>query len=135
MIDFPAATLFGWAKFWNTVKTHSRPLIEALEARREEVGEAFRITEAFFADWEKFDLVIDVEITSDTGDEPVTFSLVLNDYDAPDRANRFGFSLPLETLEDVATGRREATEVARELKISGDYKAAATFGGMIMTHR
>lgn len=134
MIDFPFVTVLGWAKFWDVVKEKSRPLAEALEERRDEVRDSFRLSQAFYDDWEKFDVVIDVEITNEGAAEPVTFSIVLNDYDIPDGARRFGFSIPLSTLDDVATGRQDPVDAARALKITGDYRAAATLGGMIMSH-
>lgn len=132
MVDFPVATVLGWAKYWDLVKEHGLPLAEQLEARRDEVRDSVRLTEALHEDWEKFDLVLDVAIR---GEDAVEFSIVLNDYDPPDGARRFGFSLDLHTLEDVAAGRRDPIDVAKTLKITGDYAAAATFGGMILSHR
>lgn len=134
MIDFPFVTLQGWAKFWDVVKREARPLARDLEARRDEVNEAVTLTQAFFDDWEKFDLVIDVEITGDDDAEPVTFSLITNDYVAPDRARRFGFTIDLRTLAEVASGDRDPVEVAKGLKIRGDVAIAATLGGMILNH-
>lgn len=134
MIDFPMATVLGWAKFWPLVKREGRPLAEALESRRDEVRDSFRVTRAFHADWEKFDLVIDVEITGEGGKDPVRFSIVSNDYEAPSGARRFGFTVDLPTLDAVAAGKRDPVEAAKALKIKGDYAAAATLGGMILSH-
>ena len=135
MVDFPVATVLGWAKYWDLVKEHGLPLAEHLEARRDEVRDSVRLTTALHEDWEKFDLVLDVAILGDDGAAAVEFSVVLNDYDPPDGARRFGFSVDLGTLEDVAAGRRDPVDVAKTLKIRGDYGAAATFGGMILSHR
>ncbi len=134
MIDFPLITLQGWAKFWDVVKREARPLARDLEERRHEVDDAPTLTQAFFDDWEKFDVVIDVEITGDDDAEPVQFSLILNDYEAPDRARKFGFTVELQTLAEVASGKRDPVEAAKGLKIRGDVGIAATLGGMILSH-
>lgn len=135
MIDFPALTLMGWSKFWSRAKEGLRPIAAALENRREEVRDSFRLTEAFYADWEKFDVVIDVEVTDGTGgEEPVSFSLVLNNYDIPSDARRFGFSIDVGVLEAMANGSETPEKVARGLRISGDVRIAATLGGMILSH-
>ena len=134
MIDFPMVSVVGQSQFWPRVRKALRPIARSLEARREAVRDSFRLTDAFRADWEKFDVVIDVEVTDSGSPEPVTFSVVLNDYEEPDRARRFGFRLDLSDLESMADGSRTPDSVARSLKISGDYKIAATLGGMIMSH-
>ncbi len=134
MIDFPAITLLGWAKFWPRVKRSLRPIARALDERRSEVRDSFRLTEAFFADWEKFDVVIDIDVRDEGAAEPVTFSVILNDYDVPSGGRRFGFSIPLDALEAMANGTRTPENVAKSLKISGDVRVAATLGGMILSH-
>lgn len=135
MIDFPAITLIGWAKFWPRVKAAMRPIAQAIEQRRAEVRDSLRLTESFYADWEKFDVVIDVEVRDDKHrSEPVTFSIVFNDYDPPSGARRFGFAISLDVLEAMAKGVQSPEDVARGLKITGDVRIAATLGGMILSH-
>lgn len=133
MIDFPTLTLLGWSKFWPRAKQALRPIAEALETRRSEVRDSFRLTDAFYADWEKFDVVIDIEVVDESGDL-VTFSLVLNDYDAPSGARRFGFRIPLADLDAMANGSLSPESVAKTLKVTGDVRVAATLGGMILSH-
>ena len=133
MIDFPALTMKGYAKYWPKVRDALRPLAEALDERREEVRDSFRISEEFFADWEKFDLVIDVVVADDEG-ETVEFSLVLNDYEPPAGARKFGFTVAFSALDAIASGSESPEAVGRGLMINGDVRVAATFGGMILSH-
>lgn len=134
MIDFPALTVVGLAKNWPRVRERLRPLAEQLERRREQVRDSFRVTQAFVDDWEKFDLVIDIEVTDGSPGGGIKFSVVLNDYNAPKGARRFGFTVPLQALDAMAGGRQSPEQVARGLKITGDVRVAATFGGMILSH-
>ncbi len=134
MVDFPMVTLIGWAKFWPTVRRHLLPLAQRLDARAEEVASKYRITRAFYDDFEKFDCVIDITVEGEAGEEPVSFSAVLNDYDAEPDARRFGFTTNLETLEALIAGDIEPVDAAKGLSIRGDYRAAASLGGMIMSH-
>lgn len=134
MIDFPALTIVGQARNWPRVREQLRPLAEQLERRREQVRDSVRLTQALLDDWEKFDVVIDIEVTDGGSAGGVKFSVVLNDYNPPKGARRFGFAIPLHALEAMAAGRQTPEEVGRGLKLTGDVRVAATLGGMILSH-
>lgn len=133
MIDFPAMTVVGSKRHWPRVREAMRPLVEQLDARRAELRQQYRLTEALLADWEKFDLIIDFGVRSER--EELKFAITLNDYAEPAGARRFGFSVDLAALQELAAGASTPEEVARSLAIRGDVRAAATFGGMLLKHQ
>lgn len=133
MIDFPLISLFGQAHHWDRVKTGVLPLAKSLEARREELRGKYALTEAFRDDFERLDGVVELAFSSGS-DEPMTLSIVLNNYEADDWFPRIRVELPYELLEDVVRGKREPGEAIRGLNFSGDRGFALELGGLLATH-
>lgn len=130
MIDFPVITVIGYEKYWEIVKKRAIGLLEALDERKNELKSQYRLTQGFLDDFERYDGSIDITITGPDGE--VEMTLVLNDYERVDGAKSFGFELPLELIEAVATGDEDPGKVAKRLKIKGDYGFATVLGGFLL---
>lgn len=130
MIDFPVITLIGYEKYWDVVKKHAIDLARTLDERKDELRSQYRLTRQFLDDFERYDGKIDITITGPDGE--VEMSLVLNDYEPVDGAREFGFEIPLELIEAVATGEEDPGKAAKKLKIRGDYGFATVLGGFLL---
>lgn len=130
MVDFPMVTIEGDSRYWDEVKRHARTILRAVDARRDEVREQLQLTPELFADFERFDTVIDVEITETEDNPSIALRLVLNNYEPVDGARSFCVALPLPTLLELARGEKDPKQVAKGLSIRGDAKAAVSLGGL-----
>lgn len=133
-IDFPVVTVEGSSEQWETVREHTRELLERIEARTRHRTPDNRITRRFLDELERHDGVFTLEIATEERDEPVVIQLILNDYQAPPRAREVEMSCSADLLYDVANGDRTPAEAARSASLSGDLSLAFDIGGLLMSH-
>lgn len=133
MIDFPQASLRGQAAEWKRSIALLGRLVHPADERIDHYQGRVEIDRGIRDDFERFDGVLEVEIVDlPDGGDPITFEVILNDYDEPPRARRARISIQWSVLEDLANGRVTPVEAARRATLRGAVGLALELGGFCM---
>jgi hypothetical protein len=132
MIDFPMVTIEGSTEYWDTVKEYAEAAFKRLTAQLRENPPPHRIDRAFLDDLERYDGVVDIDLSAD-GDAMRT-RIILNDYDVPPGARSVTLNGSLDQVERVVSGEVHPTEATRSMQLSGDMSLAFDLGGLLLEH-
>lgn len=133
-IEFPTVTLEGTEANWPLVREHARRLFEKGKDALLERPPPRRIDRDFVDDFERFDGVIDVELTFEERDEPVQMRVILNDYQPVPDCRQLEIGLSIDLLDAILDRRVEPDEARDALSLSGDVGLAFDLSGMMMDH-
>lgn len=133
MIDFPQATIHGTVAQWSRSLKLASELVVPADAQIDSYEGRIELTESIKFDFERFDGVLGVEIVElPDGGAPLTFDIILNDYEPPARAKRAKLVVEWSSLVELAHGRISPVEAARKVNVQGAMGLAFDIGGFAM---
>ncbi|TXD37644.1 hypothetical protein FRC98_08115 [Lujinxingia vulgaris] len=131
-IDFPVASARGKLSDWQRALPWIQELVIPADAQVARYRGKVHLTPEMIEHFERFDGVFQVEVTDLPDGRPLSFSIVLNDYEAPEDARVVRASVSWPLLQDVAHGRVDPVQGARQLSIAGEVGLALEIGAFIM---
>lgn len=131
MIDFPVLTILGSSQNWPTVRKHLHEIAEIVQERASGRRPARRLTREFLDRFERFDGLIELQLTDDELDEPVELKVILNDYDAPASARHLVIRAPFSLGVDLARGDVHPSNLESHVRASGDMGLAFDLTGFL----
>ncbi|RAL23595.1 hypothetical protein DL240_05395 [Lujinxingia litoralis] len=132
-IDFPVASARGSLKDWERALPWIQELVVPADAQVAHYRGKVHLSQATIERFERFDGIFVIEISDLPDGRPLSFEVVLNDYEAPADARRVRVSVAWSLLQDVAHGRVDPVSAARRLKLGGDIGLALEIGGFLMS--
>ena len=132
MIDFPNLTIKTKAEEFPLFLSYVRQYTDAFEEKKAEIARHFRLTEAFRADVEKIDLVLELEVF-ESDQLMMSSEVILNDYE-DSNFKRVKIKVDKTVLDDVASGNLTPAEAAKGLTINGAIFRAVELGQLFLKH-
>ncbi len=129
MIDFPQATARGKASDWQRAMELTSRLVEPADEQIERYEGRVELTSAIKDGFERFDGVLEIEITELPDGPPLIFEVILNDYTDPPRAPRASLTVTWSLLDDLAHGRIDPVAAAKKVTLRGAMGLAIDLGG------
>lgn len=131
MIDFPQVTVQARHADWSRAIALLARLVEPADEQLDRYQGRVVLTEELKDEFERFDGVFSVRVTGLPDGGPIEFDIILNDYEAPPRAKSARLEVGWPLLVDLAHGRIEPAEFARQIKIGGAMGLALEIGGFM----
>lgn len=129
MIDFPQATARGKASDWQRAMELTSRLVEPADEQIERYQGRVELTSAIKDGFERFDGVLEIEITELPDGPPLIFEVILNDYTDPPRAPRASLTVTWSLLDDLAHARIDPVAAAKKITLRGAMGLAIDLGG------
>jgi hypothetical protein len=131
MIDFPVLTIIGSSEYWDTVRAHLHDIAEIVQERASNGQPPRKLTRAFLDKFERFDGVIELQLSSDRIEERVPLKIVLNDYDPPPGARHLVIKAPFSLGLDLARGDVHPSNLEQHISATGDMSLAFDLTGFL----